>query len=124
MSFAETICVTITCDGNCQHGGWNEGGPFHFESREKAEQYVRRQGWLVTDSRVLCEGCVSRAECEATGHQFEGDWHEIETKGVRYRKRYCSHCDHAVYDPPFEQLAVLSAAARVVDGAQLDGGAS
>lgn len=120
MSFAEETCVTVKCDGNCQHNGWSEDGPYHFANREKAEKYLRDHGWLITGNRVLCEGCAARAECEATGHQYDGNWHQRETKGVQWRQRYCGHCDATDYDPPFEQLKVLSDAAMVIDGVQLD----
>jgi hypothetical protein len=123
MGFAEETCITVRCDGGCRHGGWDEGGPFHFPSRDKAAQWLRDHGWIVSD-RVLCEGCAARAECEATGHRYPDQWLTFDRKGVQWRERYCDHCMQVEHDPPFEQLKVLSDAAQVLDGVQLEGGES
>ncbi len=123
MGFAEQTCVTIKCDGNCQHEGWSEDGPYHFDSREDAERYLReRCRWLIVGDRALCENCAARAECEATSHQYDDDWSPREIKGVRWRQRDCQRCDEVDYDPPYEQLKVLSDAARVIDAVQVDEG--
>lgn len=121
MSFAEETCITVRCDGNCQHDGWSESGPVHFDSRDNATQWLQRHGWLIVGDRMLCENCASRAECETTGHQYPDNWLTFNRRGVQWRERYCDHCTTTDYDPPYEQLRALSDAAQVLDAIQLDG---
>jgi hypothetical protein len=51
----------------------------------------------------VCARCVTRAECETTGHQW-GEWGDVTQpyRGGLYvgRVRSCDHCFRTELDPP------------------------
>lgn len=110
MSIKRVSCVVIVCDGSCG-GGWDDGA-LHFDNETHAVEYARSQEWVVTGDRALCPTCAHAADCRLTGHRL-GDWGSTrELAGVRFRTRWCDHCDHTEYDPPYEDLAPRLAAVR------------
>lgn len=115
MAFRDHTCVSVLCD-NCGDEWWEEGAP-HFDDRDEATTYLKKSGWLLTDNQTLCADCSRKADCDTTGHQYDDDWKSREHMGIPYRVRYCEHCQGTDYDPPWDDLMVLSGAALVVDRA-------
>ncbi|MEU8157984.1 hypothetical protein AB0B94_30395 [Micromonospora sp. NPDC048986] len=104
MSFDSKTFVVVTCDGKPDCKPWIDGASPHFDGLLDALAWLRDNGWLVADTRLLCPVCTRVAECEATSHTWS-DWLPTETNGVRYRWRWCERCNEATEtDPPLEVL--------------------
>lgn len=111
MTIQEHSCVTALCD-DCGDG-WDEG-PWHFDSRKELLKALASYDWVVGD-RILCRSCSDKADCAATGHQWD-EWEDREMEGVPYRSRWCEHCCHTETDPPFQQLGNTVHVARTING--------
>ena len=110
-------CVSLLCDGpNCHDGGWDDGVP-HFPTVDEAVDYAQKLGWLITNVRALCPTCAAAVECAATAHRWAAWDDRVSPRGIEFRRRLCGHCGGAEYDPPFEELLVLSDLAQIVDEA-------
>lgn len=104
-------CYTLTCDGDEGCDPWEEG-QIHFRSAEAAVEWAQGNEWIVTGDRMVCRACAARADCAATTHRW-GEWHDgCLEETIRYRRRYCGHCDVTGLDPPFGELSLLAHAAR------------
>lgn len=113
MAIESHACITITCDGGCENGGYEEA-PYHFDSRDAAVDWCRANDWVITDTRQLCPDCSRKADCTATGHQWSGDWLDHERAGVRWSTRCCEHCYADDWNPPREQVWVQLKAADII----------
>ena len=110
-------CYVLTCDRDCEGGGWGEGhGPYHFDNETDAIDYAKKCGFVILNGMILCEGCANKADCAATGHQWGNWWDPSQIEGVTYRCRYSEHCDASDHDPPWNELVTLVNAARIVNG--------
>ena len=97
MSVHTKTCVWVLCDGATRtndHTGWDDEGPFHFDTEAAAVEYVLGEdgaGWTrLPDGRLLCRGCSEEADCQATGHQWS-PWREHHADaGIQWRA--CYHC--------------------------------
>lgn len=109
-------CVYVVCDGADDCDPWDDDvGTPHFDSLEKALEYVRSYGWIVAGDRLLCPDHAAKQDCALTGHRYD-PWQDKELRGVQYRTRWCEHCNHTDYDPPFGELSLLMHAAEQIDG--------
>ena len=120
MAVVTHVCVSITCDGGCPDEGWPDGVE-HFRSLQGGHEQLRTDGWIVTGTRVLCPLCAAAADCAATGHRWD-QWDPDVHDGIAFQVRACEHCPAAEFDPPWPQVLLLAAAARVVDGAAVQTG--
>lgn len=117
MVFKPHVCITVECDGGCRGGGYEEEGPYHFADRDAAIAWCRTNDWVITDAQQLCPDCARKADCQATGHQWDDHWLDHEHRGVTWRTRLCDHCCVDDYDPPQEQVWVQLSAADIVQTA-------
>jgi hypothetical protein len=117
MSFRTELCVVVACDG-CPDPWDDQDGVPHFSTEAEAIEVVRSLGWVVVGRRVLCNSCVAKEVCAATGHVWL-EWQQLEMEGVRWRSRHCENCSDSESDPPREALFTLLDAAKVLNG--LDG---
>jgi hypothetical protein len=90
---------------------------------------TRQHSGSATTDGLSAIGCYVKAARHAPNARppatsYPDQWLTFDRKGVQWRERYCDHCMQVEHDPPFEQLKVLSDAAQVLDGVQLEGGES
>lgn len=122
MSFTEHTCVSVTCDG-CEEPLGHDDGITHFGSRDEAIAYATNSiwgddcRWVFTSDRAICSSCARKADCAATGHQWDVWRDGGDVAGVPYRTRWCDHCGDTEYDPPFGALVLFR---RLAEDASAD----
>ena len=72
---------------------------------------------VFTSDRAICSSCARKADCAATGHQWDVWRDGGDVAGVPYRTRWCDHCGDTEYDPPFGALVLFR---RLAEDASAD----
>ncbi|GAB4590013.1 hypothetical protein [Nocardia sp. IFM 10818] len=98
-------CLSLACD-ECDSEFDQDDSTIHFPDLTAARKSAERDGWTMTDSRILCQRCASRAACALIGHVWD-DWVDWDLEQYQGRRRSCEACGLGEYDPPMVRLGDL-----------------
>lgn len=101
MSFSHVNCVTVDCD-RCGPDWWHghtNVRPIFASTSEASTELIHDFGWRISSSpagtRMVCNVCAVRDDCERYGHQP----HPAETDDELVGGETCRRC-HRILSPP------------------------